>query len=51
MRDQTFMISTQKGGDKVLKFVAYLQILLYLNNRSIVHLCKWEGWGWGGSKN
>ena len=40
MRDQTFMTSTQKGGEEVLKFVAYLWILLLLNNMSIVHFCK-----------
>ena len=35
MRDQTFMASTQKGGEEVSKFVACLWILLFLNNRSI----------------
>ena len=36
------MASAQKGGKKVLKFVACLQILLILKNRSIVHFCEWE---------
>ena len=33
---------------RVLKFVICLQILLFLNKRSIVHFC---GWGGGGSQN
>ena len=39
MRDQTFMTSTQKWSE-VLKFALCLQILLLLNNISIVHFCK-----------
>ena len=37
-----------QGGGEVLKFVACFWILLFLNNRSIVHFCGW--WGWGGKK-
>ena len=29
------MTSTRKGGEGVLKFVTWLRILLFLNNRSI----------------
>ena len=47
MRDQKFMTSIQKGGEEVLKFVACLRALLFLNNRSIVHFCEW---GWVQSK-
>ena len=47
MRDQTFITSTQKGGEEILKFVTCLKILLILNNRSIVHFYEWEG----GKKN
>ena len=37
------MTSTQKGVGGVLKFVTCLSILLFLNNRSIVHFCGcWE---------
>ena len=39
------MTSTKKGGEGVLKFVMCLWILLFLNNRSIVHFCGWWGWG------
>ena len=39
------MTSKQKGGGVVLKFVTCLWILLFLNNRSIVHFCEWWGWG------
>ena len=46
MKDQTFMTSTQKGGEEVLKFVACLQILLFLNNISIVHFCEWALGTW-----
>ena len=48
------MTSTQKGGEEVLKFVVCLQVLLFLNNRSIVLFCKSgvsageEGGGGGG---
>ena len=49
MRDQTFMTSTQRS-EEVLKFVTCLQILLFLNNRSIVHFAN-VGWVWGGVKN
>ena len=46
----TFMMSTRKGGGGDLRFVTCLQILLFLNIRSIVHF--WGRWGWGvGSKN
>ena len=38
------MTSTQKGSEEVWKFVIFLQILLFLNNRSIVHFF---GWGVG----
>ena len=34
-------------GGGSLKFVAYFQILLFLNNRSIVHCGGWWGWRWG----
>ena len=37
VRDQTFMMSTRRGDEMVLKFVTYLQILLFLSSRS--------GWG------
>ena len=37
-----------EGGGGVLKFVTCLQILLFLNNIFIIHLCGW--WGWGGQK-
>ena len=40
-KDQTFVTFTQKGGGGVLKFVTCLWILLFLNNRSIVHFCGW----------
>ena len=40
------MTSTQKGGGGVLKFVTCLWILLFLNNRSIVHF--YGCWGGGG---
>ena len=35
------MTSTQKGDERVLKFVPYLSILLFLNNISIVLFCGW----------
>ena len=41
--DHTFITSTRKGGGRVLKFVTCLGILLFLNNRSIVHFCGWWG--------
>ena len=41
MSDQTFMTSTQKGNEEVLKFIVCLWILLFLNNISIVHFCEW----------
>ena len=43
IRDQTFTSSPQKGGKKDSKFVACLEILLSLNNRSILHFSEWEG--------
>ena len=40
------MTSTEKGdGGAVLKFVTYLWILLFLNNRSIVPFCGCQGSG------
>ena len=36
IKDQTFMASIQKGGE-VLKFIACLQALLFLSNRSILY--------------
>ena len=42
------MTSKQKGGGGVLKFVTCLWILLFPNNRSIVHFSEW--WGRGGQK-
>ena len=42
-RDHTFMMSTWKGGGGALKFVTCLMILLFLNNRSTVHFCRWWG--------
>ena len=47
LRDQTFMIFTQKGGGGVLKFVTCLPTLLFLNNRSTVHFCGWVVCGRG----
>ena len=42
-------------GNGILKLVTCLQILLFLNYRSVVHFCRWSWW-WGlgrvgGSKN
>ena len=38
LRDHTFMTSTRKrDGGEFFKYATYLQILLFLNNRSIVH--------------
>ena len=43
------MTSTRKGAKRgVLEFVAYLRVLLFLNNRSLVHFCGWGGGGGGG---
>ena len=39
------MTSTGKRAEDVLKFVKYLQILLFLNDRSIVHFCGCARWG------
>ena len=39
IRGHKFMTFTRNGGGGVLKFVTCLQILLFLNNRSIVHFC------------
>ena len=47
VRDKAFMTSTRTGVGEVLKFVTCLQILLFLNNRSIVHFVRW-GPGGGG---
>ena len=51
VRDNTFMTSIWKaegrGGGGVLRFIACLQILLFLNKRSIVHFCGWRGWSGG----
>ena len=41
------MKSTRKAPH--LKFATCLQILVFLNNRSIVHFCRW-GVGWGVKK-
>ena len=46
-----FLTFTQKEREKVLKFVAYLWILPFLNNRFIVHFCKWGVGVEEGSKN
>ena len=49
IRDHTFLTSKIRGGEVVLKFVMCLRILLFLNNSTIVHFCRW---GWvGGSHN
>ena len=42
------MTSTGKRAEDVLKFVKSLQILLFLNDRSIAHFCGCAGWGGGG---
>ena len=39
------MTPTQRRSGEVLKFVSWLQILLFLNNRSIVHFCGWRVYG------
>ena len=39
------MMSTRKGGGGVFKFVTCLRILLFLNNRSIVHFADGGGRG------
>ena len=48
VRDLILMTSTRKGGGKVLKSVTCLQILLFLNNRSVATFCGWgvavSGW-------
>ena len=38
---KTFMMFTWRGDGEFLKFVTWLQILLFLNNRSIVHFSRW----------
>ena len=43
VRDHTFMTSTRKGGEVVLKFVTCLWFVLFLNNNPIVHFCGWWG--------
>ena len=45
---QCFMTPTRKEVRGVLKLVTCLWILLFLNNRSIVHFFGW--WGYGGQK-
>ena len=51
---QTFASKTLKkyfGGTSMaftLKFATCLRILLFLNNRSVVHFCGWKGVGAGG---
>ena len=52
MRDQTFMTSTQKGGEEVSNFVACSRILLFLNNRStdLLFIFENERDGGGGQK-
>ena len=47
LRDLTFMTSTRRGAG-VWKFFRCLWILLFLNNTSIVHFCRW--WGWEGAR-
>ena len=44
-RDHACLTSTRKGGGRVLKFVMCLRILLFFNNRSMVHFCRWWGRG------
>ena len=39
-------VHTEGGeGVGVLKFITYLQILLFLNSRTVVHFCRWRGVG------
>ena len=40
-------VYTEGWGGEVLKFVKCLRILLFLNNRSIVHFCGWWSKGAG----
>ena len=58
VRDHTFLTSTLKENGQmrgVSKFVTYVQILFFLNKRSIVHFCRLTEWGTGhggqGSQN
>ena len=46
--DQRLIMSTGRGDGEVLKVVTNLQILLFLNNRSIVNFCWWRVGGWVG---
>ena len=41
-REHTFMMYTWQEVGGVLKFVTCLWVLLLLNNRSIVHFCRWR---------
>ena len=56
VRDHVFMLPIWKGdvhiGSQNWSHVC-LQILLLLHERSIVHFCRWKGWGTGcrGSQN
>ena len=40
--NHTFTTSTRKGPGEGLKFLTCLWILLFLNNRHIVHFCGWR---------
>ena len=42
IRNQTFLTLTQRKIEEVLKLVRWLPIILFLNNRSIVHFCGWK---------
>ena len=46
VRDQAFMTPIRRKDGEVLKFVMCLQILLFLNSRSIVRFCR-KGGCWG----
>ena len=39
------MMSMQRRGGEVLKFVTCLRILLFSYNTSIAHFCRWGGGG------
>ena len=56
VRDYVLMLPIWKRDvhiGRVSKLVTCLQILLLLHERSIVHFCRWKGWGTGyrGSQN
>ena len=46
VRDQKFITFTQRGSGEFLKLVTCLQMLLFLNCRSIVHFCIWGVGEW-----